>query len=72
MVTDDGATGYDDSAFADSAPHCDSGPCAASVDTGSKIVRPIVTSLFLPLYLPGTGAPVPPLLKPPKLLPAVG
>jgi hypothetical protein len=67
LAIDDGGTANDALTFVDSAPHCDSGPCAASVDTGSKNIHVSVTGRYIALRQPGTGALVPPLIRPPNL-----
>lgn len=53
--------------FLDRAPHCDSGACAAPIDTVMKSVFPRTGSRYLTLHHPGAGAAIAPLTKPPRL-----
>jgi hypothetical protein len=66
QAIEDSVAADDGTIFVEGAPHCDSGPCAASVDTAYKSVHISVTSRYLSLPQSGTGALVPPLIRPPN------
>ncbi len=59
--TDDGPV------FLDRAPHCDSGACAASIDTVMESVVPRTGTRYLTLHHPAAGAAIAPLSQPPRL-----
>lgn len=51
----------------DGAPHCEGGPCVASVDTGSEAVQPIARQRHNSLQQRARGMLVRPLIRPPRL-----
>ena len=67
LSIDESDTTHNPSIFVAGAPHCDSGPCVASVDTGNESLDLGVTSRHVSLDRPETGALVTPLIRPPTL-----
>ncbi len=72
LIADGSGTEFDEPDFAEGAPHCDSGPCAASVDMGDKFVGMKLASRYAASHEQGSGVPEPPLTRPPRLSPAAG
>ncbi len=72
LTIDGSGTEFDEPDFAEGAPHCDSGPCAASVDMGDKFVGMKLASRYAAFHEQRSGVPEPPLTRPPRLSPAAG
>lgn len=72
LIVDGSGTEFDEPDFTEGAPHCDSGPCAASIDMGIKTVRLKLASRYADFHEQGSGVPEPPLTRPPRLFSAAG
>lgn len=72
LVNDISGTELDEPGFVESAPHCDSGPCAASVDMGLKNLQLNLAGRYVSFHEQRSGVPDPPFTRPPRLSPAAG